>query len=87
MLKDSYEMEVPEIKEKWNNVWCHLALTRGALTLMLMRQDCVSDGGIGDRNKGLEAFSREISECGDAESGDFGGTACSTAAQRFCGIG
>ena len=28
----------------------------------------------------MEAFAREISECGDADSGDFSGTACSTAA-------
>ena len=31
----------------------------------------------------LEAFAREISECGDADSGDFSGTACSTAARGF----
>ena len=30
----------------------------------------------------MEASAREISECGDADSGDFGGTACSTAARR-----
>ena len=34
--------------------------------------------GIGDRAK---AFLREILEGGDAVSGDFGGTACSTAAR------
>ena len=62
VLKDAYEMEIPEIKEKWNNVWCHLALTPDATTLILTRQDCVSDVGIRDKNKGLEAFAREISE-------------------------
>ena len=29
----------------------------------------------------LEAFAGKISECADADSGDFGGTACSTAAR------
>ena len=38
-------------------------------------------------SKGLEAFAREISECGDADSGDFSGTACSTAARGFWGFG
>ena len=35
----------------------------------------------------LEAFAREISECGDADSGDFGGTVCSTAARGCWGFG
>ena len=48
MLKDEYEKEVADIKEKRNNVWCHLALTLDATTLMLMRHDCVGDDGIGD---------------------------------------
>ena len=34
-------------------------------------------------SKGLKAFAGEISECGDADSGDFSGTACSTAARGF----
>ena len=38
-------------------------------------------------SEGLEALTREISECGDADSGDFGGTACLTAAQWFWGFG
>ena len=37
VLKDAYEKEVADIKEKRNNVWCHLALTLDATTLMLMR--------------------------------------------------
>ena len=49
--KDAYEKEVADIKEKRNDVWCHLALTLDAATLMLMRQDCVGDDGIGDREK------------------------------------
>ena len=51
MLKGAYEKEVADIKEKWNNVWCHLALTLDATTHMLMRHDCVGDDGIGDRAK------------------------------------
>ena len=49
--KDAYEKEVADIKEKRNNVWCHLALTLDATTLMLMRHDCVGDDGIGDGAK------------------------------------
>ena len=48
VLKDAYEKEVADIKEKRNNVRCHLALTPDATTLMLMRHDCVGDDGIGD---------------------------------------
>ena len=51
MLKDAYEKEVTEIKEKRNNVWCHMSLNLDALTLMLMRHDCVEDDGIGDGAK------------------------------------
>ena len=51
VLKDAYEKEVADIKEKRNNVWCHLALTLDATTLMLMRHDCVRDDGIGDGAK------------------------------------
>ena len=46
VLKDAYEKEVADIKEKRNNVWRHLALTLDATTLMLMRHDCVGDDGI-----------------------------------------
>ena len=51
VLKDAYEKEVADIKEKRINVWCHLALTLDATTLMLMRHDCVGDDGIGDGAK------------------------------------
>ena len=51
VLKDAYEKEVADIKEIRNNVWCHLALTLDATTLMLMRHDCVGDDGIGDGAK------------------------------------
>ena len=51
VLKDAYEKDVADIKEKRNNVWCHLALTLDATTLMLMRHDCVGDDGIGDGAK------------------------------------
>ena len=47
MLKDACGKEFAEIKEKRNNVLCHLALTIDATTLMLMRRDCVGDNGIG----------------------------------------
>ena len=80
MLKDAYEKEVADIKEKWNNVWCHMALTLDATTLMLMRHDSGGDDGIGDGAKAGK-FLHEVSEFGDADSGDFGGTACSTAAR------
>ena len=48
VLKDAYEKEVADIKEKRNNVWCHLALTLDATTLMLMGHNFVGDDGIGD---------------------------------------
>ena len=75
------EKEVADIKEKRNNVWCHVALNIDATTLMPIRHDCVGDDGIGDGAKAWKLFAREVSECGDADSGDFGGTACSTAAR------
>ena len=48
VLKGAYEKKFTDIKEKRNNVWCHLALTLDATTLMLRRHDCVGDDGIGD---------------------------------------
>ena len=51
MLKDAYEKEVADIKEKRNNVWSRLALSRDATTIMLMRLDFVRDDGIGDEAK------------------------------------
>ena len=51
VLKDAYEKEVADIKEKRNNVWCHLALTLDVKTFLLMRYDCVGDDGIGDDAK------------------------------------
>ena len=51
VLKDACENEVADIKEKRNNVWCHLALTLDATTLMRMRHNCVGDDGIGDGAK------------------------------------
>ena len=51
VLKDACEKEVADIKEKRNKVWCHLALTLDATTLMLMRYDYVGDDGIGDGAK------------------------------------
>ena len=51
VLKDAYEKEAADIKEKRNNVWCHLALTLDPTTLMLMRHDCEGDDGIGDGEK------------------------------------
>ena len=56
--------------------------TLDATTLMLMRHDCVGDDGIGDGAKAWKLL-QEVLECGDADSGDFGGTACSTAARGF----
>ena len=51
VLKYAYEKEVADIKEKRNNVWCHLALTLDATILMVMRHDCVGDDGIADGAK------------------------------------
>ena len=48
VLKDAYEKEVADIKEKRNNVWCHLALTLDKTTLRLMRYECVGDDGMRD---------------------------------------
>ena len=52
VLKDAYRKEIADIKEKRNNVSCHLTLD--ASTLMLMRHDCVGDDGIGDGAKALK---------------------------------
>ena len=35
-------------------MWCHLALTLDATTLMLIKHDCVGDDGIGDGAKALK---------------------------------
>ena len=51
MLKDAYEKEVADIKEKLNNGWCHLTLALDATTFMLMRRDCAGDNGIADGAK------------------------------------
>ena len=51
MLKDAYEKEVADIKEKRNKVWCHLAQTLDATAPMLMRRHCVGDDGIEDGTK------------------------------------
>ena len=51
MLKDSYEKEVADIKEKQNNVGFHLTLTLDATSFILMRHDCVGDDGIADGAK------------------------------------
>ena len=51
VLKDAYEKEVANIKEKRNNVWSPPALTLDAANLMLMRHDCVGDDGIEDGAK------------------------------------
>ena len=48
LLKDAYEKEVADISEIRNIVWCTLALTLDATTLMLTRHDCVGDDGIRD---------------------------------------
>ena len=48
VLKDAFEKEVADIKEKRNSVWCHLTLTLDATNLMLMRHDCGGNDGIAD---------------------------------------
>ena len=60
VLKDAYEKEVADIKEKRNNVWCHLALTLDAGTLMLMRHDCVGDSGIEDGAKAWKLLQKRF---------------------------
>ena len=60
MLKDAYQKEVADIKEKGNNVWCRLALTLDATTLMLMRHDCVGDDGIGDGAKAWKLLQEKV---------------------------
>ena len=60
MLKDAYQKEVADIKEKRNNVLCHLALTLDATTLMLMRHDCVGDDGIGDGEKAWKLLQKRF---------------------------
>ena len=56
VLKDAYEKEVADIKEKRINVWCHLALILDATTLMPMRHDCVGDYSIGDGAKAWKLY-------------------------------
>ena len=51
VLKDAYEKKVSDIKQKRNNVGCHLARTLDATTFILLRHDCVRDDGIVDRAK------------------------------------
>ena len=51
VLKNAYEKEFADIKEKRNKLGCRLALTLVATNLMLMRHDCVGDDGIGDGAK------------------------------------
>ena len=60
VLEDAYEKEVADIKEKWNNVWCHLGLTLDATTVMLMRHDFVGDDGIGDGAKDLKLLQEKF---------------------------
>ena len=60
VLKDAYEKEVADIKEKHNNVWCHLALTLEATNLMLMRHDCVGDDGSGDGAKAWKPLQERL---------------------------
>ena len=62
LLKDAYEKDVADINEKRNNVWCNLALTLDAITLMMMRHDCMGDDGIGDGAKAWK-LSQESVEC------------------------
>ena len=56
VLKEAYEKEVADIRDKRVIMWCHLALTPDATTLMLMRHDCVGDDGIGDGAKAWKLF-------------------------------
>ena len=51
VLMDAYEKEVALIREKRNNVWCHLALTLDATTLLLIRHDSEGDENLGDWSK------------------------------------
>ena len=60
VLKDENEKEVEDIKQKRNNVWCHLLLTLDVATLMLMRYDCVGDDGIGDGAKAWKLLQKRF---------------------------
>ena len=46
-LKEAYEKEVADIKEKRSSGWCHLALTLDAAIHTLMRNDYVGEDDIG----------------------------------------
>ena len=82
-LKDAYEKEVSDIKEKRNNVLCHLALTLDARTLILMRHDCMGDDGIGDGAKAWIIL-RERFQCVETPTVvTFGCAACSATARGF----
>ena len=74
VLKDAYEKEVADIKEKRNNVWCHLVLTLDATTLMLMRHDCVGEDGTGDGAKACKLLQERFKSVKTP-------TACSNAAR------
>ena len=64
VLKDAYEKEVADIKEKQKNVGCHLALTLDATTLMRMRHKWVGDDGIRDGAKAWKLL-QERFQCVD----------------------
>ena len=64
LLKDAYGKEVADIKEKGNNVWCHLVLTPESATLILMRHDCMGNYGIGDGAKAWK-LSQDIFQRGE----------------------
>ena len=80
VLKDANEKEVADVKEKRSNVWCDLALTLDATTLMLIRYDSVGDDSIGDEAKAWK-LSQERFQSVATPSGDFGDPVYSTAAR------
>ena len=43
--------EIEDIKERNNNVWCHIALALEKTSLMYIRHDCLSQDGTGDGAK------------------------------------
>ena len=51
VLRDAYKTKFGDIKEKRNNVWCHLTLTLDAGALALMSHESVGDDGIGNGAK------------------------------------
>ena len=53
--------EIEDIKERNNNVWCHIALALDKTSLMYIRHDCLSQDGTGDGAKAWRLLQQRYS--------------------------